>query len=58
MPLLALTLARISGRAWKYSSRSEKKASFSCEESLVNTIGYDGGGIVVDDGQVTCVGYA
>lgn len=38
LPVLVLTLARISGRDWKYSSRSPKKASFSCEESLVNTI--------------------
>lgn len=54
--VLVLTLARISGRDWKYlrrgqfnkrqgkdasgadSSRSPKNASFSCEESLVNTI--------------------
>lgn len=33
-----LVWANISGRDWKYSSRSPKKASFSCDESLVNTI--------------------
>lgn len=38
VPALVLKLARISGRDWKYSSRSPKNASFSCEESLVNTI--------------------
>lgn len=36
--VFVLTLARISGRDWKYSSRSPKNASFSCGESLVNTI--------------------